>query len=593
MKNILKNILTAILLISTFSFISHAQIKEVDEFMIKEDYLNDFEKVIIKPCCSGEEPSDLRFTFSRGVVLSNHDLIQLARERAINAWYRRQHDLMRREIGRRFNKSYPNFEQARNDYFKHWERKSILKAANNTRREFSTKVRRRSNFKEKKIRNLKLLDLRKREIDLGNINNSNFSSFKINDTPISSITSLSQLNSLRNKEVGAFGNNEYRLHNDRVIYNFVNNDIIGDIGLYSNRFNFNYPILNSILHLQINHYNTIGSGLPYHHSWYQLDLMQQYLNNVTYPVPQIPPRVSPRYFGHDDYIRRFALNQNRNNVSIFDPRYEEQVVHSLASGMSWEEFDINERDLSERAIVIIEREQKEYLNNLLENFDVFDQINDDQLTGKAKCIYNKLKNTSTEFKSIIQKFDGDFPVSHLTFEINDDLPNGNYGRTFPPSNYGIKIEFSNTQLGNISDLGAAVAFVHEIIHAEIFRKMLSAAQKGDLNVSEYTTEERVRYVNSLRNNFPGLYDYYWKRFKPTWNHNLMAKHYRTVIADAIQKFDNYRLSRQIYEDVSWVGLRILEDNMNSVAWNELNQSEKQRVIKNMRDYFKNGNSNCN
>ncbi len=40
-----------------------------------------------------------------------------------------------------------------------------------------------------------------------------------------------------------------------------------------------------------------------------------------------------------------------------------------------------------------------------------------------------------------------------------------------------------------------------MIHAETFRKMLSVAQQGDLNVGQYTIENRVNYINSLRNNF--------------------------------------------------------------------------------------------
>ncbi|BFP43253.1 hypothetical protein FGF1_40980 [Flavobacteriaceae bacterium GF1] len=37
------------------------------------------------------------------------------------------------------------------------------------------------------------------------------------------------------------------------------------------------------------------------------------------------------------------------------------------------------------------------------------------------------KSSSTGFKNAIKKFDGDFPVSHITFKINNTLPSGNYG----------------------------------------------------------------------------------------------------------------------------------------------------------------------
>src|SRR5699024_7907015 len=130
---------------------------------------------------------------------------------------------------------------------------------------------------------------------------------------------------------------------------------------------------------------------------------------------------------------------------------------------------------------------------------------------KAECVYNKLKNLSTGFAEAIQKFDGEFPVSHLKLSTNNNLSSSTYGVTYAPENYVIKIEYNENRFGNISDLGKALAITHEVIHAEIYRKMLSASQQGDLNHNQYTTQNRINYVNSLRNNFPGLYDYYWDR----------------------------------------------------------------------------------
>jgi len=89
-----------------------------------------------------------------------------------------------------------------------------------------------------------------------------------------------------------------------------------------------------------------------------------------------------------------------------------------------------------------------------------------------------------------------------------------------------------------------------------------------------------------------LYGFYWQRFKTTWNHNLMAQHYRSTIADIAQQFDDNNHSRQVYEDIAWAGLRILEDMKNSVAWDNISTSEKERVMDNLKNIFKNGSSNC-
>ena len=123
--------------------------------------------------------------------------------------------------------------------------------------------------------------------------------------------------------------------------------------------------------------------------------------------------------------------------------------------------------------------------------------------------------------------------------------------------------------------------------------MLSAAQLGDLDPVNMTQAEQIAYVNSLRTNFPGIYDYYIERYKPTWNHNQMASHYRGTIADILEEFDDFAKPRQVYEDLSWVGLRILEDGVTSIAWDSLTQSEKDNVLSNFNTYFFNGTSNCN
>lgn len=215
------------------------------------------------------------------------------------------------------------------------------------------------------------------------------------------------------------------------------------------------------------------------------------------------------------------------------------------------------------------------------------------LNGRVKCIYEQLLNSSNSFKNGIQKFDGEFPVSHLKLSINNNLPSNVYGETLPPVNYVTEIQFNDSSFGNLSDLGKATSFAHEIIHAEIFRKMLSAAQQGNLDPSTMTPEQQVNYVNSLKDNFPGLYDYYNERYHSTWNHNMMASHYRSSIADIIEQFDNNRLSRSTYEAIAWLGLGKLERDKSTTAWDNLSAEEKTRITNLINQHFYNGPSNCN
>jgi hypothetical protein len=219
----------------------------------------------------------------------------------------------------------------------------------------------------------------------------------------------------------------------------------------------------------------------------------------------------------------------------------------------------------------------------------------DELTGKAKCIYEKLKSSSLAFENAIKKFDGDFTVSHLKLTINNSLPLNVYGETQLPVDFITEIQINNNGLNNLSDLGKAMVFAHEIIHAEIFRKMLSAAQIGTLtpDSSNMNAQQQVNYINSMKDNFPGLYDYYYKRYKPTWNHEMMANHYRETIADIIQQFDNNRLPRSTYEAVSWLGLGKLDIDVTTIAWDNLSETEKTRVTDLINENFYKGPSNCN
>ncbi len=217
------------------------------------------------------------------------------------------------------------------------------------------------------------------------------------------------------------------------------------------------------------------------------------------------------------------------------------------------------------------------------------------LNGRVKCVYQRLMNSDSKFKNAIQKFDGQFPVSHLKLSINNNLESNVYGITLLPVDYVTEIQFNENSFNGLSDLGRATVFAHEIIHAEIFRKMLSAAQLGTLlpDSSNMTIKQQTDYVKSLKNNFPGLYEYYFTRYKPTWNHEMMANHYRSTIADVIQEFDNNRLPRSTYEAVAWLGLGKLETNTSTIAWEKLSVEQKAVINALIKENFYNGPSTCN
>lgn len=124
-------------------------------------------------------------------------------------------------------------------------------------------------------------------------------------------------------------------------------------------------------------------------------------------------------------------------------------------------------------------------------------------------------------------------------------------------------------------------------------KTIPCWRERDARASRGTVQQQTNYVNSLKDNFPGLYDYYADRYKPTWNHEMMATHYRNTIADVIQQFDNNRLPRSTYEALAWVGLGKLDKDITTIVWDNLSPEEKEVIEALIRDNFYIGPSNCN
>ncbi len=218
---------------------------------------------------------------------------------------------------------------------------------------------------------------------------------------------------------------------------------------------------------------------------------------------------------------------------------------------------------------------------------------------KAECVFNKLNELSEGFKSAIQKFDGDFPVAHLKLVLEDlgaargitRAPNGN--ENVP--DYVITIALNNNSstqgVGYRPNLMTAKTIAHEVIHAEMFRKLLSLANQGNINFDSRTKQERIDYLLSIRSSFPGIYDY-MRRHK-NWQHQQMATHYIKTIADILKEFDNSQHSDQFYNDIAWEGL-IYENGNNAIyTWTSKSLEEKNRIKKTIADYINSyKNENC-
>ncbi|MFD0991675.1 hypothetical protein ACFQ1U_00510, partial [Tenacibaculum geojense] len=221
-----------------------------------------------------------------------------------------------------------------------------------------------------------------------------------------------------------------------------------------------------------------------------------------------------------------------------------------------------------------------------------------------KSVYHAMGKAST-FMNYLKNFEPEFSVAHLRFSSSTSLANNINAETSPPNNYLITITFNENNLDRPS-LSVARTMIHEIIHAEIFRKLLSAANQPNLNYSQYTDEEWRNFIINLRNNFEGIYDYYlrWRWNVPAGQtpsdaqHEAMAQHYRDIIKQTLMEYDANQTDAT-YEALAWTGLMGsgtfdsttgLYSN-STVAWTNLSQQERLNIITTINT-FNSSNPNC-
>jgi hypothetical protein len=227
-----------------------------------------------------------------------------------------------------------------------------------------------------------------------------------------------------------------------------------------------------------------------------------------------------------------------------------------------------------------------------------------ELEDKALCVYNKLISSSTGFKNAIKKFEPEFPVAHLKFDMGDIgtsrgktiAPNSNPATPNSPD-FVITVRLNNNSTSSgvtqRPNLLVAKTIAHEVIHAEMYRKLLSVLDNGG-NIDGVTRQD---VLDALDGNYPGLYDYY-RRHK-NWQHAQMATHYRETLARILQEYntgtavpDNQQ-PEQLYMDLAWEGL-IYENPPNAIpTWTDLPQTEKDRIESVIADYIsENQNETC-
>ena len=126
------------------------------------------------------------------------------------------------------------------------------------------------------------------------------------------------------------------------------------------------------------------------------------------------------------------------------------------------------------------------------------------------------------------------------------------------------------------NLLVAKTLINEVIHAEMWRKILSIIENGgDVDgLSKQQWESKLALGD-----YPGIFDYYTRFGVNGFQHSQMAAHYRNSIATALQEFDTgiplgvNEVPDQYYMDLAWEGLIY----QNDPTWQSLSSSERIRI----------------
>jgi len=185
---------------------------------------------------------------------------------------------------------------------------------------------------------------------------------------------------------------------------------------------------------------------------------------------------------------------------------------------------------------------------------------------KLNRIYEEAKK-SERFKKFLQKFEPKASAAHLMFDLMEIKNYEADAVTVDPKNSWIKIIFDvKKDWDNIPNVAISGIFIHEIIHAEIYRQMLSIAstKNGKIN---YTKLENI----FKRGKHSELFNYYVEKDGKTgnWQHEMMAKKYIETTVGFLKEIYGDVYSDLEYKSIAWRGL------MDSKAWNNLTNQEKE------------------
>lgn len=202
----------------------------------------------------------------------------------------------------------------------------------------------------------------------------------------------------------------------------------------------------------------------------------------------------------------------------------------------------------------------------------------ESLSDETKCVYDKLKNYFI-IEYAIKEFKGDTPKDLVIME----KPFGEeaHGQTTFEGGKTIKIELNTRDMRNKPAEFVALTIIHELIHADILRKLATANLLAKDSNDRYT-----KIKNGAKLSFPVIFNYY-NKYPTQPHHSNMAENYINAMAKGLKVYSTLTGKThpdKFYEDMAWTGLHKTD------VWKKKSPAEQKRILA-VIDKFKNSGKN--
>jgi hypothetical protein len=196
----------------------------------------------------------------------------------------------------------------------------------------------------------------------------------------------------------------------------------------------------------------------------------------------------------------------------------------------------------------------------------------DNLTGKAKCINNLLNQNGNSFiEKLLSNFEGNakfnIVIGSADKVFNSDNEEINGKTTYTVGSNDLQILISSSKIESISSLEAARLILHEYIHADMLRKLLTT----DINDIEAANFREVysRYVGEQYHS--AMANQYMSSMK-----EALKDFHKNILREDFDKYVNFygeEPNDELYEAMAWNGLK----EVDVVAWDNLTPEKKASI----------------